>query len=78
MIDAAEHAARVRAYRLEFARWLARVTYAEAERAYRSGVLSADGWVCYLVLWAFSAPRFSYLAEAPRLLVHAACREVEP
>lgn len=73
MIRQAEQDVRTADERAEFTRWLCRQTYDQAERAYRSGVLSEDGWTCYRVLWAFSAARFSRLADAPRALVHTAC-----
>jgi len=56
-----------------FRAWVFSLSYDQAERAYREGIISLDGWTAYRVSWAFSAPRFSHLADWPRRLVHEAC-----
>lgn len=75
MISQAEQDVRTRQERREFVNWLSRQTYNEAERHYRQGTLSEDGWTCYRVIWALSAPRFSSLADFGRNLAHQACME---
>jgi hypothetical protein len=74
VITQAEQDKRSASERAAFVQWLYRQTYGEAERHYHEGTVSEDAWLCYRILWTFSAARFSGLADEPRRIVHDACK----